>query len=311
MKMSDNENLIDKKSEYWRKEVEEIKKDSTHGSIYLGNRAMDVIEDFVRKQLYKNRTELFQSFSKLVNALVRAKPLMALIYTRSHRILDFILNFPKEERDISDIKKQVLTEIDVIRKETLQKQKSITKFGSRLILDQHVILTHSASAVVEGIFLKAKRLKKHFRVICTESRPLLEGTQLAIRLAKAEVKTRLIPDADVSRVMKDANFLLTGADRITETSLINKTGTLNAAIVAKELNVPFYIAIDTAKILPKRSYPAKFAPANEKEILDKKYPELTPENYYFEEIPLSYVHKVVCETGIFETEEFIERFLNF
>ena len=309
--MSENENLNDKKSEYWRKEVEEIKKDSAHGSLYLADKALDVIENFVRKQQYKNRTELFQSFSKLANALVRAKPLMALIYTRSHRILDFITNFPKEERDISDIKKQVLNEINEIRKETSQKQKSLIKLGSRLILDQHVILTHSASAVVEGIFLEAKKLKKHFRVICTESRPLLEGTQLAIRLAKADIKTRLIPDADVSRVMKEANFLLTGADRITETSLINKTGTLNAAIVAKELNVPFYIALNTAKILPKRSYPAKFAPADEKEILEKKYAELTPENYYFEEIPLSYVHKVVCEAGIFETEEFIERFLNF
>ena len=309
--MSDYEKVNDKKSEYWRKEVEEIKKDSTHGSLYLADQALDIIENFIRKQLYKNRTELFQSFSKLANALVRAKPLMALIYTRSHRILDFITSLPKEERAIRDIKNKVLNEIDEIRKETVQKQKSLIKNGSRLILDQHVVLTHSASALVEAIFLQARKLKKHFRVICTESRPLLEGTQLAIRLAKADIKTRLIPDADIARVMRETNFMLTGADRITETSFINKTGTLNAAIVAKEFNVPFYIAIDTAKILPKRSYPAKFTPSNEKEILNKKYQELIPENYYFEEIPLSYVHKVVCEAGIFETEEFIERFLNF
>jgi translation initiation factor 2B subunit (eIF-2B alpha/beta/delta family) len=309
--MSDLEKLNDKKNEYWREEVEKIKKDSIHGSLYLADQALDIIENFIRKQLYKNRTELFQSFSKLANALVRAKPLMALIYTRSHRILDFITNLPKEERDIKDIKKQVLNEIDEIRKETENKQKALIKTGSRLILDQHVVLTHSASALVEAIFLQARKLKKHFRVICTESRPLLEGTQLAIRLAKADIKTRLIPDADIARVMTETNFVLTGADRITETSFINKTGTKNAAIVAKELNVPFYIAIDTAKILPKRAYPAKFSPSNEKEIIDKKYQELTPENYYFEEIPLSYVHKVVCEAGIFETEEFIERFLNF
>jgi translation initiation factor 2B subunit (eIF-2B alpha/beta/delta family) len=116
---------------------------------------------------------------------------------------------------------------------------------------------------------------------------------------------------DIARVMNEVNFFLTGADRITETSLINKTGTLTAAIVAREMNVPFYIAIDSAKILPKRTYPAKFHSQDEKEILEKKYSELTPENYYFEEIPLSYVHKIVCEAGIFETEEFIERFLTF
>jgi translation initiation factor 2B subunit (eIF-2B alpha/beta/delta family) len=81
--------------------------------------------------------------------------------------------------------------------------------------------------------------------------------------------------------------------------------------VAKELEIPFYIALDSAKILPKRTYPAKYTSVNAQEILDKKVTDLTVENYYFEEIPLSYAHKVGCEEGIFETEEFIERFLNF
>ena len=67
----------------------------------------------------------------------------------------------------------------------------------------------------------------------------------------------------------------------------------------------------SAKILPKRTYPAKYISVNTQEILDKKVTDLTVENYYFEEIPLSYAHKVICEEGIFETEEFIERFLKF
>jgi translation initiation factor 2B subunit (eIF-2B alpha/beta/delta family) len=33
------------------------------------------------------------------------------------------------------------------------------------------------------------------------------------------------------------------------------------------------------------------------------------QNIYFEEIPLSYVKKIVSEEGIFETEDFMERFL--
>jgi len=120
-----------------------------------------------------------------------------------------------------------------------------------------------------------------------------------------------VADVDLPRVIKGVNMVMTGVDRITETSFINKTGSYSAAIVAKELEIPFYIALDTAKILPKRTYPAKFVSVNANEILDKKVNELTVDNYYFEEIPLSYVHKVVCEEGIFETEEFIKRFLKF
>ena len=86
--------------EYWRKDIVNIKEDSTHGSIFLSNVALDIVEEFVRKQLYRNRTELIQALSKLSNALVRAKPLMALIYNRTHHVLLFIQNLPKEQKDI-------------------------------------------------------------------------------------------------------------------------------------------------------------------------------------------------------------------
>lgn len=309
--MSKKDDERKKNQEYWREEVEEIRQDSTHGSVYLADAALDIIERFIKKQLYNNRTELFQSFSKLVNALVRAKPMMALVYTRSHRVLEFIENLPRDERDIQNVKKLVLEEIKNIRQESTQRNKMIIKYGARLIRDQYNIMTHSASSIAESIFLEAHRLKKHFRMICTESRPLFEGRDLAVRLAKKGIKTRLVPDADMPRVIQEANFIITGVDRVTENSVINKTGSLSAAVIANEFNIPFYVALDTAKILPKRTYPAKFNSINEEEIIEKTSSNLTAENYYFEEIPLDYIHKIVCEDGVFETEEFIERFLKF
>jgi len=309
--MSKKVELEKEQLEYWQEEVEQIKADSVHSSSYLAVEALNIIERFLEKQTYHNRTELFQSYSKLVNALVRSKPLMALLYTYGHRILDFIEALPKEERDIRKVKRQVLEEIQNIRNEAAARQKSLSKFASRLIMEQHTILTHSASSAVEAALMEAKKRKKHFRVICTESRPLQEGTQLAIRLAKAGIKTSLIVDADLTRTIPESNFIITGTNRITEASFINKTGSYTAAIVAKEFNVPFYIISDTAKILPKRTYPAKFISGNEQQIMEKRINHLAIENYYFEEVPLSLVHKVVCETGIFETEEFVERYLHF
>ncbi len=309
--MSKKDEMQKKNEEYWREAVEDLREDSSRSSMSLADASLDIVDRFIEKQIYNNRTELFQSFSKLVNALVRAKPLMALIYTRTHRILDFIEDLPKDERDILKIKKLVLQEIQDIRSETVQRHKSILKFGARLVMDQHTILTHSSSRMVESILQEAKRLKKHFRVICTEGRPLFEGREMAKRLAKSGIKTKLIPDADLSRAAQEANFIITGTNRVTETSFINKTGTMTAAVVAREFNTPYYIALDTAKILPKRTYPAKFVSENEKEILEKRVANLSADNFYFEEIPLAYVHKVICEAGVFETEEFNERFLKF
>jgi len=187
--MSNSDKMEKKNQEYWRSEVDEIKKDSVHGSHFLADQSLDIIEKFIQKKDYNNRTELFQSFSKLVNALVRAKPLMALIYYRCHRVLNFIEAVPKDERDIKKVQKMVLDEIGAIRSEATEREKSLIKYGARMILDQHTLLTHSSSRVVEKILLEAKRLKKHFRIICTESRPLYEGRDLAVRLANAGIRS--------------------------------------------------------------------------------------------------------------------------
>ncbi len=304
--MSNNEEL---NREYWREDVERIRNDSVHSSMDLANQALDLIEDFIERRLYRNRTELLQSLSKLSNALVRAKPLMALIYSRSHKIIAFIENIPKEERNIENIVEMTLRRIREMREEIEEKQKKITRFGARLILDHHVVFTHSASRAVESILLEARRLKKRFRLICTESRPKLEGAALARRMAEAGIKTRLIPDADIVRALQDAHFVLTGTDRITENTFVNKTGTAAIAMVANKLDKPFYIATDLDKILLKRIYPVRFHSQNPEEILSNPPENLTISNVYFEEIPLEMLHKIICEDGIFERNEFVERFL--
>ncbi len=301
--------IDEKKQEYWRPQVDEIENDSLHGSQYLAEETLKVIEDFIQRQEYRNRTELIQSLSKLGNALVRAKPLMALIYSRAHRILDYIQTLPKEERDIVSIKDNVLEEIKKIRTESAEKQKIITRLGARLILDQHVVLVHSASSIVEAILREARRLKKRFRLICTESRPMFEGTQLAKRMAKAGIKTTLIPDSDITRAVQNAHFVLTGADRITENTFINKTGTGAIAIIADQLNKPFYIAADSDKILLKRTYPVRFRSVNHDQLCKGSINNITIQNNYFEEIPTRLLHKIICEVGIFERDEFFERFL--
>lgn len=295
--------------EYWREDIAKIKADSTHGSIYLSNQALFIVEEFVQRQLYKNRTELIQALSKLSNALVRAKPLMALIYNRTKHILQFIQNIPKEQKDIMVIKQATLEEIEELRKAAEKNVGVVTRWGCRLILDHHVILTHSASSVVESILLEARRQKKRFRLICTESRPLKEGTEMAYRLAKAGIKVRLIPDADIARAVRDCHFVLTGTDRFTETSFINKTGTHAIATLAKVMNKPLYVAGETGKVLLKRTYPVRFAMNDPLELVDKGKDNVQVDNVYFEESPLDYADKIILEDGVFELKEFKDRYL--
>ncbi len=308
-KVNFNMDEREKALEYWRPLVEEIREDAVHGSVYLAAKALDIVEDFVRKQLYRNRTELIQNLAKLSNALVRAKPLMALIYTRPKQVLNFIQSLPKEEKNIEVIKEATLEEIARIRQRAEENFKKIARLGSRLILDYHVVLTHSHSSIIEAIFMEARQQKKRFRVIVTESRPLFEGRDLARRLAEAGIKTKLIPDADITRAVKDAHFVLTGTDRFTETTFINKTGTHAIGIIAEYMNKPFYVAGETDKILLRRTYPVRFLQGDPAQLIEDPPKTLTPENFYFEETPIDFLQKVVIEDGIFELKEFVDRYL--
>lgn len=310
MKMSDKEILNQEKDEYWRDDIAKIKEDSIHGSGFLANQALDVVEEFINRQTYKNRTELIQSLSKLSNALVRAKPLMALIFNRTQSVIEFIQNIPKEEKGIQVIKQAALNEIKRIHKEADKKFDKIVQSGSKMILDHHIVLVHSYSNIVYSIFVKAKKLKKRFAVICTESRPINEGSRMALELAKAGIKTCLITDADVARAINDSHFILTGTDRFTETTFVSKTGTHTLALLAKSMNKPFYITGETDKILLKRAYPVRFLQNKATEVFKEKHTNLSVSNIYFEETPLSYVSKILIEDGIFELKEFIDRYLS-
>jgi len=311
--MSDQIEKLDKEHEftmeYWRDAVSVIRDDSVHGSIYLSNIALEIVEEFVGRQLYRNRTELIQTLSKLSNALVRAKPLMALIYNRTRAVLKYIQDIPKEQKDIHIIKESTLNEIARMKIEAEENVKKVTRWGCRLILDHHIILTHSSSSIVEAILMEAKRLKKRYRVICPESRPLNEGRAMAFRLAKAGVKVKLIPDVDVARAVHDCHFILTGTDRFTETTFINKTGTHMIGCLANQMNKPLYIAGESGKVLLKRTYPVRFPQNDPEEIVKKAPSNLQIDNYYFEESPLVYADKIILEDGIFELKEFIDRYL--
>jgi len=259
--------------------------------------------------MYKNRTELLQSLAKLSNALVRAKPLMALIYNRSQHIIDFIQDLPKDEKDINKIRYMALDELKAVRKIAEKRIQRITQFGSKVIMDHHVILIHSYSKLVELILMEAKKHKKRFKVICTESRPLLEGSKMALNLSKAGIKTTLIPDADLARAVNETHFVLTGTDRITETTFISKTGTHAIAVLTHHMNKPFYIVGESDKILLKRTFPVRFLKSDVKELCDQKNDNLTVSNKYFEETPISFLHKLINEDGIFELKEFVDRYL--
>ena len=136
-----------------------------------------------------------------------------------------------------------------------------------------------------------------------------EGVKLAEELAKNSIKCSIVTDASMGTIIKDMNMVICGADRLYETGFVNKIGTFPLAITAKQFNIPIYLACETDKILKEIERSIRFYPQNPDEVYSSKKPKLDIVNYHFETIPYNFISKIICEDGVFETNEFINWYL--
>lgn len=92
---------------------------------------------------------------------------------------------------------------------------------------------------------RATEIGKQVSVIASETRPRLQGAKLTtFELMNDGIPVTLITDNMVGYIMHKGlvDKIIVGADRIVKDSVINKIGTFGLAIIAKEFNIPFYVA---------------------------------------------------------------------
>lgn len=147
-----------------------------------------------------------------------------------------------------------------LENEDIEINKKIGDFGAEVVPQGATILTHcnagalatvgygTALGVVRSAFAKDKTIK----VFADETRPRQQGARLTtFELVQDGIDTTLITDGMSGYFMSKGmvDFVVVGADRIAKNGdTANKIGTYNLAIVAKEHNVPFYIAAPLSTI---------------------------------------------------------------
>ena len=126
---------------------------------------------------------------------------------------------------------------------------ALGRYTAELIPDGSRILTHCwADQFLIGAVRAAQQTGKTLEFVCTETRPYLQGARLtASTLVEMGYTPTLITDGMVATVLASgaADVLLTAADRVTlDGHVVNKVGTLGAAIAASHFDVPYYAMVD-------------------------------------------------------------------
>tara|TARA_Y100000748_G_C15452928_1_gene471697 strand:- start:258 stop:1283 length:1026 start_codon:yes stop_codon:yes gene_type:complete len=168
--------------------------------------------------------------------------------------LEKIMQVAKQAPTVDAIRNNVVEEAKKMAEEDIQINMSMGKNGSELFSDNDTIMTHcNAGALATvgygtalGVIRATKDSGKNIKVIATETRPVQQGSRLtAFELKHDGIDVSLIPDTAVGYTMANdlVNKIVVGADRILRTGHVyNKIGTYQVATMAKQHDIPFYVA---------------------------------------------------------------------
>ena len=168
--------------------------------------------------------------------------------------LEQIMKVAKENDSVDEIKESIIDKAKQMADEDIKINQEMGKHGSQLFENNDSVMTHcNAGALATvgygtalGVIRATKESGKNIKVIATETRPVQQGSRLtAFELKHDGIDVTIIPDTAVGYTMANnlVNRVVVGADRILRTGHVyNKIGTYQVATMAKQHNIPFYVA---------------------------------------------------------------------
>ena len=228
-----------------------------------------------------------------------------------------ITDITGDKKNVKNILKKLREESIKIYNEDIKINKKMGEFGASLINDGSTILTHcNAGALATagygtalGVIRAAIEDKKKIHVIADETRPFLQGARLtAWELMSDNIPVTLIADNSAGLLMRKGmiNGVIVGADRIASNGdVANKIGTYQVAVLAKENNIPFYVAapLSTIDLNIKSGEEIPIEQRDGKEVSAVFGKKIAPENvnvlnYAFDITPHKYISAIITEKGI-------------
>lgn len=165
-----------------------------------------------------------------------------------------------KDKPIDEIKDIVLETAKTIHAEDKRICKAIGEEGVKLVKKGSRILTHcNTGSLATGqygtalsVIFHAHEEGKEIEVWVDETRPLLQGSRLtAWELMNAEIPMKIITDSAAGSLMKQekVDLIIVGTDRVAANGdTANKIGTYPLAVLAKEHEIPFYVAVPLSTI---------------------------------------------------------------
>jgi methylthioribose-1-phosphate isomerase len=208
----------------------------------------------VQKSNANSIVELRAELNVISDVLARTRPTAVDLFWALERMDRKFTELENVNADLQTIRTEMVAEAKLVHLEKKATDEAIGRYGAEFMPKAGSVMTQcNAGALATagigtalGVIRVAFEQGKKLHVLVPETRPYLQGARLtAWELQKGGIPLTLITDNMVGHFLKtgDVKAVVTGADRIAANGdTANKIGTYQMAVLAKENNVPFYIA---------------------------------------------------------------------
>jgi methylthioribose-1-phosphate isomerase len=208
----------------------------------------------VRDSKAKDIAQLRSEFNEITTVLASTRPTAVNLFWAIERMKSLFKKVTADGVDKHVVADRLIEEALAIQAEDIESNKRLGNFGQELLPNSGTILTHcNAGALATagygtalGVIRAAITNGKRLRVLADETRPFLQGARLtAWELWKDEIDVRVISDNMAGTFMRQGlvDAAVVGADRIAANGdVANKIGTYSVAVLAKQHEIPFYVA---------------------------------------------------------------------
>jgi methylthioribose-1-phosphate isomerase len=256
-------------------------------------------------------------FQKLCDLMAATRPTAVNLFWAIEQVKRVFAEAAQGGGSVDEIKQRLEAEARRIHDADVASCRAMGAFGADLVPQDARILTHcNAGALATagfgtalGVIRAAAEQGKRVAVLADETRPFLQGARLtAWELVKDGIDTTVITDSMAASMMRLGNvdLVVVGADRIAANGdVANKIGTYGVAVLAKEHEIPFYVAapLSTVDLSTTDGSKIPIEERSDREVTHIGASRLTPagahiRNPAFDVTPAKYVTAIITERGI-------------
>ena len=298
--------------------AEAIKKMVVRGAPAIGVSAAMGLALGASQSVGASVPDLEDDFDYMCQVMSETRPTAVNLFWAIERMREAFRREKASNQEPEKIKKCLVEEALSIFREDIEANRALGRFGAELLSDGDTVLTHcNAGALATagdygtalGVIRGAIDAGKRIAVIADETRPFLQGLRLtAWELAKDNIPVTVITDNMAGHVMKSGkvNAVVVGADRIAANGdTANKIGTYMVAVLAREHNIPFYVAapISTIDLSLKSGEEIPIEERDGKEVTHIKEYQLAPDgvgvqNPAFDVTPNNLIAAIITNKGV-------------